>query len=206
MHFDGLVLKSNRALIKISSTRPQKIIPAKGRDFIPAQSSQSKSKSLMSTQLILGIFFLIVTILPLVYFGRLATRRPLKAKKALTLLAQEKGLELDELDYWNDKAIGLDLGKKSLLFVSLQENNYNMHVIALRHIRGCSVSEGKESIGLALEAKQAEGGIASVHIILFDRAFDQLGEEGFHRKLAIKWNKRIGQVLRDKPAKAKKSA
>jgi hypothetical protein len=24
--------------------------------------------------------------------------------------------------------------------------------------------------------------------------------------LAIKWNKRIGQVLRDKPAKAKKSA
>jgi len=160
----------------------------------------------MSTELILGLFFLVITILPLVYFNQLAKRRPLKAKKAISLLAQEIGLELDELDYWNDKALGIDLAKKSLLFVNLQEKNESVQVIELRKMRTCSVSEGKESIGLALETKQAEIDHSSAHIILFEQAFDQLGEQGFHRNMAIKWNKRIGQVLSEKHPKAKKAA
>jgi hypothetical protein len=149
--------------------------------------------------------FLVLTISPLIYFGRIAKRRSLRAKKQLETYAELQGSTIDEIEHWNDKAIGIDKGKKQLYFTSLQQQNEQRLMLDIHSIKSCSVSLKKTSIDLLLEYKHAQQHIERIRIYNVD--FDDANESGFHHQVAIRWAKKISEMIdRKKRTPLRKSA
>ncbi len=159
----------------------------------------------MNGELILGIFFLLVIIAPVIYLDRLGKARLLKAKKALLFYAKEKNIELEELEYWNDKALGVNRTKKLLLFVNAQSSNSQTHSLDLNLLQKCTISHEKESIDLVFESKPING-IMTVRIQIYNKLYDNSTEAGYNNQIAKKWAKLIEEIIREKPTPVLKSA
>lgn len=159
----------------------------------------------MNSQIVLGIIFLILTIAPIVYFGRVAKKRSLRAKHKLIANAKEQAFTPNEIEHWNDKCIGISHEKRMLLFVNLDPRNSDSQLINLITYRRCIVNVKKQSIELLLEPKKTIG--MNFHRIeLFNDAFDSPTEVGFHHHTANKWAKVIQQVIDQKPTPLRKTA
>jgi hypothetical protein len=159
----------------------------------------------MNSVLILGIFFLLAIIAPVIYLDRLGKARVLKAKKALLSYAKEKNTELDELEYWNDKALGVNRTKKLLLFVNVHSSNSQTHSLDLSLLKKCTISHEKESIDLVFESKQING-ITTVRIQMYNKLYDNSTEAGYNNQIAKKWARLIEEIINKNPTPALKSA
>lgn len=159
----------------------------------------------MTPQLILGVVFLMLTIAPVIYFGKIAKNRSLRAKTSLTNLAKGQSVSLDEMEHWNDKCIGVSREMRKLLFVNLDIRNNQVRNIDLSNYRRCTTSVKKTTIELILEPKKTSGENFA-HLELYNESFDSRHETGFHHQLAIKWAKTVQQVLDKKPTPMRKSA
>ena len=159
----------------------------------------------MNSQIVLGIIFLILTVAPIVYFGKVAKNRSLRAKQKLTSYANEQAITLTEIEHWNDKSIGISMELRKLLFVNLDSRNSHTQLIDLTNFRKCTVNVKKQTIDLVLEPRKTSG-TTFQHIELYNDAYDSPNEVGFHHQKAIKWAKTIQQVLNQKPTPLRKTA
>jgi hypothetical protein len=159
----------------------------------------------MTTQTILGIIFFILTISPLIYFGKVAKNRSQRAKKRIEAYASEQNSAIDDIEFWNDKAFGINKEKKQLFYTSLQQNNEQTRIIDIKSIKHCSVSVKKTTIELLFEFKNATTSVDRIQI--YNSEFDDVNEVGYHNQLAIRWSKKTMELIdRKKGLPLRKSA
>jgi len=65
---------------------------------------------------IIGITVLVIAIAPFIILQRSAKKRKLEIQRQFVRLAESKGVVPDLVDFWNDRAIGLDSVSKRVLF------------------------------------------------------------------------------------------
>lgn len=159
----------------------------------------------MTPQTTLGLIFLILTITPIIYFGRIAKNRSLKAKVKLLEKTREQSITLDETDHWNDKCLGISREFRMLFFENLDPQNLCSRAIDLSDYRRCNVSVKKLTIELILEPRKSSDA-NYLYVEIFNTRFDSSTEVGFHHQKAIKWSKVVQQVIDQKPTPLRKSA
>src|SRR5688572_15349099 len=100
------------------------------------------------TTLLIIIFFLLLPTLIIVFLAILERRRKkvikMALQEAICQLVNENGLLIVEIEYFRNKAIGIDRKRKKLLFVAHYKGFVDKSCIDLETIAFCRVGKTKD--------------------------------------------------------------
>jgi hypothetical protein len=135
--------------------------------------------------------------IPFIYLSRVQSNKKKQILNFIKSKASEHGLNLDEMDYWNQQyAIGLDQKKNALIYLKKSNENWNENVINLSEFQKCSIqdsnrknagslSNGNGAANLHLVLSPAKANLPEKNLEFFDRS-ESLTLNG-EWKLLEKW-------------------
>jgi hypothetical protein len=93
-----------------------------------------------TTAIIIGLGFLAMFIIPLIYISNAGNNKKKKYHKLLSEFAAEHSCKIEEYDQWKNSCIGLDLFKKKIFYISKQDKELKKTQINLNDISKCKLS------------------------------------------------------------------
>lgn len=143
--------------------------------------------------IIMGIIFTLAIFGPMGFLLWLGKQRIRKMQKALATYAATHQLRWDQTDVWNDKALGLDIKNRQLVFLAFIKGLESVQLqVDLSAVKKATAHQAADSVSIILDRGE-KGGVAKP-IILFDGSVDSTVEMGFHYELAKKWANYIQQM------------
>lgn len=159
----------------------------------------------MNPQAILGLVLIALTLFPVLFFIRMSKKGPQQSEKALHELAKKKDFQLDQIETWNQKALGLDSTGRKFVFINRQKDNPVEFIINLKKVRACKIKEQMNSIDLLFESRSVREE-QTVAVRIFDNLFDEAMQSGRHLVIAKRWKQMIEAVINDQTGPVRKSA
>ncbi len=143
----------------------------------------------LSTIIITAIF--IVAIFgPIAYLIWKGQNRTHESIRNLKVVAKEHQLDCSTVESWSDKAIGLDVQNKKLVFVDIQPSPFFTKLVDLKKASTCKVIDSGEVIQLAIGE-----GLKVDLLTFFNTQSDDPLDRGFHLILAKKWAQLIDKNI-----------
>lgn len=145
----------------------------------------------LSTIIITAIF-IIVIFGPIAYLIWKGQHRIHQSIQVLRTVEKEQSIKCGVYDSWNDKAIGIDLLNKKLIFVDIQYHPVNWKFIDLNRISNSKIIDTGDIIQLVVGIGS---GVKTEILPFFNSQTDDPLERGFHVILAKKWFQLIDQNI-----------
>lgn len=158
-----------------------------------------------TSTIIMGIIFIVAIFGPLVYLAWRGKNRTHKSVKVIREVEKDHALKFSNYESWNDKAIGLDVESKLLIFVDMKLDDQPWKLLNLRDAKYCKVINTGELIQFVIGNKGSNKPGVDI-LTLFDVKIDDPIEKGFHSVLAKRWAQRIEENLPPKKKSPRRAA
>lgn len=151
-----------------------------------------------TSEALITVLITILGISPFIWFTYLGKKASSKGKQTIKNLLKSEQLNFTEKELWNNKFIGIDQGKKELLYISVKSGENQVVRIDLNEVKSCKIHrETKElkrdkkieselqrlSLELNLQGKSDET------LNLYD--IEENFSEDFEAKRAENWQRNI---------------
>ncbi len=143
--------------------------------------------------------------LPFIYLSRIQSNKKKQTLNFIKSKASGHGLNLDQIDYWNQQyAIGLDQSKNALIYLKKSNDTWSENVINLKEFQKCiiqdshkknqvSLSNGNGAVNLQLVLSPMKPNVPEQRLEFFDRS-ESLALNG-EWQLIDKWKSIVSEKL-----------
>ncbi|QSE96486.1 hypothetical protein [Fulvivirga lutea] len=151
-----------------------------------------------TAEIIFGIFFTAAIFGPLFYLYHWSNRRKTKMVNALQSLAKIHSLQLSEKEVWNDKGLGYDISKKSLIYIAIQNQIVTEKYISILDVHEIKIITNRDVVTIQFLKHNRE----AINLEIFNTLFDEPLNGGYHLLLAKKWVDLLNKDIKTLPKKA----
>lgn len=126
--------------------------------------------------------------LPFIYLSRVQSKKKKQILSFINSKAAEHKLTLDQMDYWNQQyVIGLDEGKKSLIYFKKSNDTWQEQVVNLNDYQRCIIRDShKKNQGAITNGH----GAANLQLVLLPKTpnVSEIGLDFFDRSESLSLN------------------